>query len=100
MPHGPQDALAPVLLGVTAFTAFMPHLSEVRRSTPDSQPDVGRDIRIAEIAAALVVIAGGGIIAIWSHEWYPLWIALATVLAMIALYEAVFMMPSEDVINA
>jgi hypothetical protein len=90
MPYSPQDVLAPVLLGVTAFTAFMPSLQEVRAATEGTT--VAKDVRTAEIAAGSVVLVTGLLIAMWSHEYYPLIISLLAVVGMVFLYENVLKM--------
>jgi hypothetical protein len=92
MPSSPQDVMTPVLLGVTAFTAFMPALTDVRHS-PSSDSSMEQDLRVNGLAASIVVVLGGGLVAYFTREWYPLWIALATVALMVALYECVFRMP-------
>lgn len=90
MPYSPQDVLAPMLLGVTSFTAFMPSLQEVRAATDGTS--VAKDVRTAEIAAGSVVVIAGLLIAMWSHEYYPLMIALLSVVGMVFLYESVLKM--------
>lgn len=89
MPHTPNDLIGPISLGVMAFTAFMPDLTEIRASDV-SDPTMGKNLRIAEYAAAFVVIGSCAIIAAWSHEYYPLIVAGITVIGLIYLFETVY----------
>lgn len=87
----PQDILSPILLGVSAFTAFMPDMERVRETHPiETDGTVNKNMRVGEYSAGFVVILAGGLIALWTKEYYPLIVAGITVLAMIYLYETVY----------
>lgn len=91
MSPSPQDILSPVLLGVSAFTAFMPEMRKVRATHPvETDGVISKDMRTGEYAAAFVAVLAGALIAVWTHEYYPLFIAGITVLAMVYLYETVY----------
>jgi hypothetical protein len=91
MSYSPNDVLSPVLLGVSAFTAFMPPISKIRRAS-ESDLELVSDVHVAEITAGSVVVFAGLCIGMWSHEYYPMFIALLTVALMIFIYEYVLKM--------
>lgn len=89
MPSQSNEVMSSVLLGVTAFTAFMPPLTKVRRAT-EADTDVAADLRTAEYAATVIAVMAGGIIAILTKDYQPLYLSVLTVVSMIFLYETVY----------
>lgn len=87
MPRVPNDILIPATVGIGAFAAFMPHLSELRRCDGSFNRELVADVRMAESAGIGVTIAVGALVAILMREWYPMWIAVLTCAGMIALFE-------------
>jgi len=75
-----------MLIGVGVFTAFTPPLDAVRQGSTDDIT-LGDDVRVGEAMATIATLGAGLIIAALSGEWYPLVVALLTVIGMICLYE-------------
>lgn len=73
--------------GFSAFTQFLPRLSEVRRTDPGS--DIAADVRMGEIAAAGVTIGTGAILASLTKSNTPIIVAVIVTLGFILLYESV-----------
>ena len=84
--YGP--ATLALTLGFTAFQNYLPKLSEVRRATPDTAPDVAADVRVGEIAASVVTIGAGLIASSLTGSPLPTFIAGIVCIALIALYES------------
>jgi len=84
--YGP--ATLALTLGFTAFQTYLPKLSEVRRATPETHPDVAADVRVGEIAASVVTIGAGLIASSLTGSPLPTFISAIVILVLIGLYES------------
>jgi hypothetical protein len=92
----PPEVIGPATLGVTqgitAFSVFLPKLSDVRRSTPDSDPSMAADVRLGEIAAVTSTIGIGVITASLTGSPVPAYTAVLMAGALVVLYECALRM--------
>lgn len=86
----PAESVGPTLLAVTsavsAFTTFLPPLSTVRRATADD-PEFAADVRMGELAAALLTMGVGATASAVIGSGVPFAISLFAAAALVALYE-------------
>lgn len=73
--------------GFSAFTQFMPRLSEVRKADK-GDPDIAADVRVGEIAATGVTIGTGAILSSLTKSNVPIVIAVLVSIGLVFLYEA------------
>lgn len=78
-------AAALVVSGASLFATHAPALSKVRESHEGTQ--VADNLRVAELAAAAVVVLAGGVAAVTVREWWPMALAVATVGCAVGVYE-------------
>ena len=76
-----------VTQGITAFTTFLPRLSEVRKADPVVDPAMAADVRLGEIAAVTLTVGIGVITSSLTGSPVPAYTALAMSLVLVALYE-------------
>lgn len=74
--------------GVSAFTSFLPPISDIRRANPADNPDVAADIRMGEVAAITLTVGIGAVCSSLSGSNVPIVVAVTTSLILIALYES------------
>lgn len=90
MPVSPE-LVGPATLGVTqgisAFTTFLPKLSEVRKAGPNDV-DTAADVRLGEIAAVTLTIGIGVITSSLTGSPVPAYTAVFMCLVLVCLYES------------
>ena len=89
MPAIPAEYAGVTMLSVTsaltAFTTFLPPLSDVRRATDDG--DFAADVRMGEVAAALLTMGVGSVASAVSGSGVPFAISVLTAATLVLLYE-------------
>lgn len=88
MPDITGTALLSVTQGISAFGAFLPKISEVRRADPVNNPDVAADIRMGEVAAATLTLGIGVIASSLTGSAVPVYTALLMATILVCLYES------------
>ena len=98
-----SERVSPELVGVvtlsltqtvSVFNAFLPPLTEVRRSSVASRSAL-LDVRIGEIAASAMVLGIGAVLSTLVGNYRPLMVSVAGALGMIGVYEFTLRSPSE-----
>lgn len=74
--------------GFTAFSQFMPKLSDVRRADPKADTGTAEDVRIGEIAAVSVTIGMGIIMSSLTGSPVPAFVAVIVSIGLVMLYES------------
>lgn len=74
--------------GLSSATAFLPKLSEVRRSSVSKSPEMVGDVRMGEIATTVVTVGVGAIVSSLTGNPIPTFVAALVALAIICIYEA------------
>lgn len=80
-------SLLSVTQSIATFTALLPSLGEVRKTTGD--PDVINDVRMGEIAASALVISVGLIASSMVKSPIPATAAIVSAAVLVAMYESV-----------
>lgn len=93
MPLVPNpDIFGPATLavtqGVSAFNAFLPRFSDVRKNHPESNPDFAADVRMGEVAAVTVTLGIGMIASSLTGSSMPALTALTVCIILVCLYES------------
>ena len=87
-----SDALGPATIAigqsVGAFQFFLPRLSDVRKSTVDTDPDMAGDVRLGEVAAATLTLGIGIMVSSLSGSPYPAYVSVLMCLILICVYES------------
>lgn len=73
--------------GIAAFFTFLPRLSEVRKATPEENPELAADVRIGEVAATAVCVGVGVITSSLTGSPVPAFVAVVVALVLIGVYE-------------
>lgn len=83
------EAAGPTLLAatqaITAFSTFLPPISEVRRSSGD--PEFAADVRMGEVAAVLLTVGVGVVASSIVGTAVPLAISVFSAVLLVVLYE-------------
>lgn len=91
MPIDP-GLIGPTTMGLTQsislFQGFLPRFNDIRKENPVKNPDFVNDVRMGELAAALLTIGVGAIMSSLTGTPYPALISLISALGLIALYES------------
>jgi len=74
--------------GMTSFLAFMPRITDVRKAAKDDE-SFRADLRVGEMASAVVTIGIGALITALTGNRLPVVISIIMVLTIIGLYESV-----------
>ena len=74
--------------GISAFTFFLPKISDVRKASV-GDPSAVADIRVGEAAGLVVSLGIGGIVSGLTKSSLPVAISLLVALLIICLYETV-----------
>lgn len=86
-----SDVLSTTLLagatGITVFTSLLPHLSEVRKNSTDS--DTARDVRLGEAAASALIVGFGIIASRMTRSILPVGVSLLSAAILTGMYETV-----------
>jgi hypothetical protein len=91
MPVAPEligPATLGVTQGITAFTTFLPKLSDVRKANPETDTDTAADVRLGEIAAVTLTIGIGVITSSLTGSPIPAYTAVFMCLILVCLYES------------
>jgi hypothetical protein len=72
---------------IVTFTSFLPHLSDVRKASPND-PDIAGDVRLGEIAAATLAIGVGCITSSVVGNATPTVVSAIMAVALICIYES------------
>lgn len=90
MPIDP-GLIGPTTLGLTQslslFQGFLPKFSDIRKEDPTNNPDFVKDVRMGELAAAMLTIGIGAVMSSLTGTPYPAIISLISALGLIVLYE-------------
>lgn len=98
-----SERVSPELVGVvtlsltqavSVFNAFLPPLTDVRRSSVSSRAAL-LDVRVGEIAASAMVLGIGAVLSTLVGNYRPLMVSIAGALGMIGVYEFTLRSPSE-----
>lgn len=71
---------------MSGFTTFLPTLREVRQATPTDAQMVN-DVRYGQVAAGILAVSIGGLMAWLSASSVPLYVALFATLIYAVIYE-------------
>lgn len=86
-----SDVLGPATLAagqsISAFTAFLPRLTDVRKASPDDPGMVG-DVRLGEIAASAIAIGIGVITSSLTGSPVPMYAAAFMIVILVMVYES------------
>ena len=90
MPIDP-GLIGPTTMGLTQslalFQGFLPKFTDIRRQDPASDADFVKDVRMGELAAALLTIGVGAIMSSLTGTPYPAVISVISALGLVMLYE-------------
>ena len=75
--------------GFTAFNAFLPKITDVRKNNPTDNPDFAGDVRLGEVAAASLTVGMGLIASSLTGSPVPTVIAALVALGLVFMYESV-----------
>lgn len=75
--------------GFTAFNAFLPKLTDVRKNNPADNPDFAGDVRLGEIAAAGLTLGMGLMISSLTGSPAPTVVAALLAFGLVFMYESV-----------
>lgn len=88
----PADAIGPTTLALTqavgAFNAFLPHLSEIRKTDPNRDPSFAADVRMGEVAACALTVGVGAIATSMTGSSAPLVVAVIAAAGLVFMYES------------
>lgn len=88
-PNAIGSATLVMTSGFTAFSTFLPRISEVRKATLANSPDVVDDTRVGEVAASVMVLGFGLIASNLTGSPVPAVVAVIMIVLLVALYENV-----------
>lgn len=95
------EMLGPSFLSITQsvglFQGFLPRFSEIRQTTPGTNPTLERDIHAGMIGATMLSVGMGAVIANLTGSPVPVFVAMACCIGLISLYEWVYRVPGESV---
>lgn len=74
--------------GVSAFTTFLPKISDVRKVDPANNPDVAADVRMGEVAAVALTVGIGAIASGLTGSNVPVLTSLVVSAALVLIYES------------
>lgn len=87
-----SDILGPATLaatqGFSAFSTFLPRLSDVRKANASADPDIVGDVRLGEVAAFATAVGIGAIAASLTRSPIPVYSALFISVVLICVYES------------
>lgn len=73
--------------GMTAFLAFLPRLSDVRKASAADDVGMVGDVRLGEVAATAVCVGVGVITSSLTGSPVPAFVAVLVALTLICIYE-------------
>lgn len=79
--------------GFKAFKDVLPPITEVRKRSSD-EAGFRAELRAAELLASAVVLVGATSVTAITGDQSPLWLGLATVVVMVAIYETTLARPA------
>lgn len=86
-----SDVMGPASLaastGFSAFSTFLPRLSEVRKANASTDTDMVGDVRLGEVAAFATAMGIGLIASSLSRSPVPVYAALFISVVLICVYE-------------
>lgn len=82
-------AMMSVTQCVTAFTAFIPAFSDIRKHTPQNNPSFAADVRMGEAAAVTVTLGIGAISSSIAQSPMPALTAIVMSAILVTMYEVV-----------
>lgn len=74
--------------GVTAFSTFLPKISEVRKTDPAVDPSFAADVRMGEVAAVTLTLGIGAIVSSFTKSSAPVVTGAVISLTLIVIYES------------
>ena len=87
----PPEVMGPVTVtlaqAVTAFSAFLPDMKDIRRMNYGSDPEFAADVRCGEFNASILVIGTGLLLSALLKSKWPALVAVFTSLFLTAMYE-------------
>lgn len=90
MPIDP-GLIGPTTMGLTQsislFQGFLPKFNDIRKENPLNNPDFVQDVRMGELAAALLTIGIGAVMSSLTGTPYPALISFISAVGLIMLYE-------------
>jgi hypothetical protein len=81
-----------VTQGITAFSSFLPRLSEVRKASISSDPDIAGDVRMGEVAATTITLGMGLIASSLTGSTVPVVASVLMSTVLICIYESALRM--------
>ena len=72
---------------IGAFNAFLPDITEIRKHTPDNDPEFAADVRMGEVAAVALTIGVGTVLSSLTGSSAPVTVGLLVAIGLVALYE-------------
>jgi hypothetical protein len=72
---------------VSAFQTFLPSISDIRKKSPESDPEFAADVRMGEAAAIGITMGVGVILSNLTGSSAPAIVALLCSIGLIVLYE-------------
>ena len=87
MPADIGSASLALTQALGSFGSFLPPLREVRKGNPREDPELTKDVRTGELAAAAVTLAVGAVMSSLTQDPTPAVVALVISVTLIAVYE-------------
>lgn len=88
----PAEIIGPAMMGITqgvsTFNQFLPPLHEVRKHTPQGDPEFAADVRVGEVAASALILGIGAVASSLTGSTAPIVVAALTAIGLIILYES------------
>jgi hypothetical protein len=74
--------------GLSAFTTFLPKLSDVRKADYQTNPELVGDVRYGEVAASAITIGIGAIVSSLTGSPIPAFVSVLICVVLIVVYES------------
>lgn len=75
--------------GIAVFNTMMPPITEIRKRTPDTDPEFAADVRVAEIVGSVITLGIGLIMSSLSQSSLPALVAIMVAAGLTITYECV-----------
>jgi hypothetical protein len=74
--------------GVSAFSTFLPKITDIRKANPNDDVSFAADVRMGEVAAAALTIGVGAIVSSLTGSSAPTVVAVIVALGLVIMYES------------
>jgi hypothetical protein len=88
----PPELIGPATLavsqGISAFTTFLPSISDIRKANPGEDVSMAADVRLGEVAAVALTVGVGAVASSLTGSPVPVVVAVTVSVLMVCMYEA------------